>query len=145
MTPLKYKSDAALTISIIKALNDGKIILIANDQSHPRGIYINFFNRSVPSPAGPALLAKRTGVPVIPAYIVRDNKNHHSISVLPEIHLQTEDENEKFLLLNTQIQIDWIAELLLKHPTEWLWLHNRWKREKIKGAEDQKMSTSNLV
>jgi KDO2-lipid IV(A) lauroyltransferase len=131
MTPLKYKSDAALTISIIKALKEGKIILIANDQSHPKGIYINFFNRSVPSPAGPALLAKRTGVPMIPAYIVRDKKNHHIITVLPEIHLQPEDDNEKFLQLNTQIQIDWIAELLLKHPTEWLWLHNRWKREKI--------------
>jgi len=140
MTPLKYKSDAALTISIIKALKEGKIILIANDQSHPKGIYINFFNRSVPSPAGPALLAKRTGVPIIPAYVVRDDKNHHSIAVLPEIHMQPEDDNEKFLQLNTQIQIDWIAEILLKHPTEWLWLHNRWKREKIKDTEDQNIN-----
>ena len=140
MTPLKFKSDAALTISIIKALKEGKIILIANDQSHPKGIYINFFNRSVPSPAGPALLAKRTGVPVIPAYIVRDKKNHHSIAVLPEIQLQPEDDNEKFLQLNTQIQIDWIAEMLLKYPTEWLWLHNRWKREKVKDAEDHNIN-----
>jgi Kdo2-lipid IVA lauroyltransferase/acyltransferase len=130
VTPLKYKSDTSLTISIIRALKEGKIVFIQNDQSHPDGIYINFFNKYVPSPAGPALLAKRVGVPVIPAYIYRDKHNHHNITILPEIPLQQEDDPEKFLGVNTQIQIDWIAEILIKHPTEWLWLHNRWKRAK---------------
>jgi len=128
VTPLKYTSDASLTVAIIRALKEKKIILIQNDQSHIDGIYINFFNKSVPSPAGPALLAKRVGVPIIPAYICRDNNNYHKITVLPEIPLQQEDDHEKFLLLNTQIQLDWIAGLLVEHPTEWLWLHNRWKR-----------------
>jgi len=128
VTPLKYKSDTSLTVSIIKALKEGKIVLIQNDQSHPHGIYIDFFGKSVPSPAGPALLAKRVGVPVIPAYIYRDSKNYHYITVLPEIPLHPETDNEKFLVMNTQIQIDWIASILKKHPTEWLWLHNRWKR-----------------
>jgi KDO2-lipid IV(A) lauroyltransferase len=68
------------------------------------------------------------GVPIIPAYIYRDSKNHHYINILPEIPLKPEDDNEKFILINTQSQLDWIAEILLKHPTEWLWLHNRWKR-----------------
>ena len=130
VTPLKYKSDAALTVAIIKALKGGKIVLIQNDQSHPDGIYINFFNKYVPSPAGPALLAKRLGVPIIPAYICRDKDNHHKITILPEIPLQHEDDHEKFMKVNTQILTDWIAEILIKHPTEWLWLHNRWKRAK---------------
>ena len=130
VTPLKYKSDAALTVAIIRALKEKKIVLIQNDQSHPNGIYVNFFNKSVPSPAGPALLASRVGVPIIPAYIYRDKNNHHTISVLPEIPLQQEDDHDKFMLLNTQIMIDWIARILVKHPTEWLWLHNRWKRAK---------------
>jgi KDO2-lipid IV(A) lauroyltransferase len=128
VTPLKYKSDASLTISIIKALKEGKFVLIQNDQSHPKGVYIDFFNKSVPSPAGPALLAQRTGVPVIPAYIYREKNNHHKITILPQIPLQAADDNHQFLKVNTQNQIDWIAEILLKHPTEWLWLHNRWKR-----------------
>jgi Kdo2-lipid IVA lauroyltransferase/acyltransferase len=130
ITPLTYKSEVSLTMAVIRALREGNIVLIQNDQSHPRGIYIDFFNKSVPSPAGPALLAKRVGVPVIPAYICRDNNNHHKITILPEIPLQEEDDQETFLRLNTQIQINWIAELLLKNPTEWLWLHNRWKRER---------------
>jgi KDO2-lipid IV(A) lauroyltransferase len=128
VTPLKYKSDASLTVSIIRALKEKQIVLIQNDQSHMDGIYVNFFNKSVPSLPGPALLAKRVGVPVIPAYICREKNNHHRITVLSEIPLQHEDDHERFLLSNTQIQIDWIAELLVEHPTEWLWLHNRWKR-----------------
>ena len=130
VTPLKFRSDAHITVEVIKALKEKKIVLIMNDQSHPLGVYINFFGKSVPSPAGPALLAKRTGVPIIPAYIYRDRSNHHHIEVLPEMQLIPENDMQKFLLINTQLMLDWIAELLLKHPTEWLWLHNRWKRAK---------------
>ena len=128
VTPLKYTSDKTLTVAIIRALKEKKIVLIQNDQSHPDGIYVDFFNKSVPSLAGPALLALRVGVPIIPAYVCREKNNHHRITVLPEIPLQQEDDHEKFMLVNTQIQIDWIARILKKHPTEWLWLHNRWKR-----------------
>lgn len=132
--PLKYSSDASLSMAIIRALKEKKIVLIQNDQSHPRGVYVNFFNKSVPSPAGPALLAKRVGVPIIPAYVCRDKRNHHRITILPEMPLLQEDDHEKFLLLNTQNQIDWIAKILVKHPTQWLWLHNRWKRAKTKST-----------
>jgi len=131
VTPLKYKSEAALTMAIIRALKEKKIVLIQNDQSHPDGIYINFFNKCVPSPAGPAVLAKRVKVPIIPAYICRDKNNYHNITILPEIPLLNEDDHEQFVKVNTQIMIDWVAEILKKHPTEWLWLHNRWKRAKV--------------
>lgn len=130
VTPLKYKLDHALTLAIIRALKEKKIVLIQNDQSHPGGIYINFFNKWVPAPAGPAILAKRTDSPVIPAYIIRDKNNHHTIKIFPEIILKEEENNEHSVKANTQILIDWIAEILKKHPTEWLWLHNRWKRAK---------------
>jgi KDO2-lipid IV(A) lauroyltransferase len=134
VTPLKYKSEASLVVAIIKALREGKIVLIQNDQSHPDGIYINFFNKYVPSPGGPALLAKRVGVPIIPAYVCRDKNNHHKITILPEIPLHHEDDHEKFMKVNTQLLIDWIADILVQHPTEWLWLHNRWKRAKTSDA-----------
>jgi KDO2-lipid IV(A) lauroyltransferase len=128
LTPLKYESETSVTVAIIRALKKKKIVLIQNDQSHPFGIYVNFFNKWVPSPAGPALLAKRAGVPVVPAYVIRDRSNRHHISVLPEIALQQEDDLDKFMAINTQIMIDWIAGILVEHPDEWLWLHNRWKR-----------------
>jgi KDO2-lipid IV(A) lauroyltransferase len=143
VTPLKYKSDATLTVSVIRALKEKKIVLIQNDQSHPSGIYIYFFNKLVPSPAGPALLSKRVGVPVIPAYICRDRGNHHKITILPEIPLQQEDNQEKFMIVNTQILIDWIAEILKQHPEEWLWLHNRWKRAKdLDNGVDQMLTVN---
>ena len=130
VTPLKYKTDPALIIAIIRSLKEKKIVLIQNDQSHPEGVYIDFFNRSVPSAAGPAILARRVGVPIIPAYIVRDTGNHHYITILPEMVLKEIPDQEEFISVNTQLQADWIAGILKTHPTEWLWLHNRWKRAK---------------
>ena len=128
VAPIKYRSEASLSISIIRALKEKKIVLIQNDQSHPDGIYVNFFNKSVPSLPGPALLAKRVGVPLIPAYIYRDKRNQHHISIQSELPLLRAEDPELFLQRNTQVQMDWVADILVQHPTEWLWLHNRWKR-----------------
>ena len=128
VTPLKYKSDPTLTAAIIRALKEKKIVLIQNDQSHPHGVYINFFNKSVPSLAGPALLSRRLGVPIIPAYIIRDTGNLHHITILPEMELKEVPDQEDFIVANTQLQLDWIAGIVETHPTEWLWLHKRWKR-----------------
>ncbi|TFH34311.1 MAG: hypothetical protein E4G95_08415, partial [Bacteroidia bacterium] len=47
--PLRYNNNVGLTTAIIRSLKEKKIVLIQNDQSHPNGVYINFFNRSVPS------------------------------------------------------------------------------------------------
>jgi len=80
-------------------------------------------------------LAKRVGVPIIPAYIIREKNNHHKITILSEIPLVHEDDLERYLKVNTQIHADWIAEILIKHPTEWLWLHNRWKLAKEKNYQ----------
>jgi Kdo2-lipid IVA lauroyltransferase/acyltransferase len=70
------------------------------------------------------------GVPIIPAYIRRTKEDKHIITVLPELPLLPETDDKEFMVINTQRQIDWIAEILLEHPSEWLWLHNRWKRAK---------------
>lgn len=128
ITPLKYTLDSSLSSEVIKALKEKKFVFIQNDQSYPDGVYVNFFNKSVPAAPGPALLAKRAGVPIIPAFIFRDKDNHHKIEILPELSLKQENDLRTYISMNTQILTDWIAELLLKHPTEWLWLHNRWKR-----------------
>ena len=128
VTPLKYKSEPTTAAATMRALKDNQIVLVQNDQSHPHGVYINFFNKSVPSLPGPALLSKRMGVPVIPAFIIRDDDDHHHLTILPEIPLTEVVDREEFTVVNTQAQIDWIAEILIAHPTEWLWLHNRWKR-----------------
>lgn len=128
VTPIKYKSDPTLTAAIIRSLKEKKIVLVQNDQSHPHGIYINFFNKSVPSLPGPAVLSKRLGVPIIPVFMSRDSSNHHHLKIFPEMSINEVPEDEDFVTVNTQAQLDWIAGVLKTHPTEWLWLHNRWKR-----------------
>jgi KDO2-lipid IV(A) lauroyltransferase len=97
VTPLKYKLDAALTITIIRALKEKKIILILNYQSYTGGVYLNLFGKSVQSAAGTAILAKRVGIPILPAYICRDEDNHNKITILLEISLQVENDLEKFV------------------------------------------------
>jgi len=119
-----------LAASIIRNLKQNKIILIQSDQSKPDGVYINFFNKYVPAAPGPVVLKKRTGAALVPAYIYRKEKRFHHIHIDTEMQLQESDKMELFITINTQMLSNWIADVVIKHPEEWLWLHNRWKREK---------------
>jgi KDO2-lipid IV(A) lauroyltransferase len=130
VTPVKYTSDKSLTSSIIRCLKQNQVVLIQNDQSKPDGVYINFFNRYVPAAPGPVVLSKRTGASIIPAYIYRQNKHFHHIIFFKELRLSEAETLEQYIIDNTQLLSDWIAQVIVEHPEEWLWLHNRWKREK---------------
>lgn len=136
LLPLKYTSDASLTVSIIRAIKQNYIVLIQNDQSVEDGVYIKFFNKWVPSAAGPTILAKRTGVPVIPGLIYRQKNNRHKIIISPEFRLISDEDTNEFIKKNIQMMANWVAKTIVEYPSEWLWLHNRWKREKKDPQQD---------
>lgn len=143
VTPIKYTSDKGLTASIIRHLKQNKIILIQSDQSKPDGVYINFFNKYVPAAPGPVVLAKRTQASLIPAYIYRKSTHFHHIQIFSEMQLIEKENLEEFITVNTQMLSDWIAKVVVEHPEEWLWLHNRWKREKPFPPEKEMISNTN--
>jgi len=50
------------------------------------------------------------------------------LTISPEIPIKDVSGDEDPIIVDTQEQIDWIAGIVKTHPTEWLWLHKRWKR-----------------
>lgn len=114
---------------ILRALKGGRIVGILSDQDGGRnGAFVPFFGRMSSYPKGVAAFALRTGAPILPAFIFRENIVNHRIEVegplvFPEGDL-SEEEKEKHILRQ-------FAELLegkvRKDPTQWLWAHRRWK------------------
>ncbi len=114
---------------ILRALKQGRIVGILSDQDGGKtGAFVRFFNRLSSYPKGVASFALRTGAPILPAFIFRDQVLNHRIEIegplkVPDENL-SEDEREKQILeqfaslLETKIR---------KDPTQWLWAHRRWK------------------
>lgn len=110
---------------ILKFLKSGAILGVVADQ-HGIGrdsIMIPFFNRPASTLKGLAVLAERTGAPVIAAYSYRDEKLHHHIVIEPALISPPDSTPEAKTLLYTQ----WLEGVIRKHPDQWMWTHNRWK------------------
>lgn len=114
--------------SCAKWLKKGKVLGILMDQNMPYGeVFLPFFGRMASTTPLTALLALKTGVPVFPIRIYRENDlicAEFEDPIYPEEGYSDEKVYNLVAALNARIEA-WIT----KEPGSWLWAHNRWKRE----------------
>ena len=111
-----------------KALNDRQFILIAADQrGHLEGLRLNFLGRPSSVYTGPASLAIKTKADVVLSIICRQPDYSYTINFvnLPMNDLpEAEDEKVKEVCKK---YINYLEDIIRKHPEQWLWMHKRWK------------------
>lgn len=111
--------------SCIKALQDNQLVaLIADRDFSGNGLMMSFLGRQVSIPKGAAIMALKTGAPIIPAFFLRRgigkfNIVFHSpieVSPLPDVKIIDE-------VLIKQVMSKYIVEIekaILADPTQWL-------------------------
>jgi KDO2-lipid IV(A) lauroyltransferase len=114
---------------VIRALRSGRLlgVLADQDSSRVRGVFVDFFGRPARTPAGPGLLAYKTGSPIVPMAILRAGKNRYKIVVKPRVELGFSGDREKDLIDVTQRYTVVLESIIREHPAQWLWMHDRWK------------------
>jgi len=117
--------------TILKLLADKKQknhVVLLNDQRVDwyDGIFVNLFGSLACTNTGLARLAKRTGAPVIPLYVIRTTKGFIA-QFQPEIPWIPNDDEYWELSENTQRYNDNIEAMIRQYPEQWFWVHNRWK------------------
>jgi KDO2-lipid IV(A) lauroyltransferase len=114
---------------IISTLKSGGGIGILMDQAvlPSEGYVIDFLGRGAWTTKMPALLARKTGAPVIPAFVRRTGEGHE-IKIYPEITLSSDDVLDDALKEDTRTFSGFIENYIRENPSQWLWLHRRWKR-----------------
>ena len=113
---------------IYQTLKEKKIVAMVADQRGPQeSIKVEFFGRKVAVHAGPAVLALKTGAPIIYGVPVRQKDYTYTI-VLHEISKDNlpEGDEEKIIELS-QRHTAYLESFIRKHPAQWLWMHKRWK------------------
>ncbi|HWR58246.1 MAG TPA: lysophospholipid acyltransferase family protein [Thermodesulfovibrionales bacterium] len=121
---------------VILNLNDGGGIGILMDQAIvPReGYVIDFLGRGAWTTKVPSLIARKTGAPVLPVFIRRVGKSHE-ITIHPEVTLSSNSVHEDAVKNDTRVFSAFIEEYIRENPSQWLWLHRRWKRTGQVGRE----------
>lgn len=120
-----YRSEVR---DMVRLLDRGKIIGLLMDQDARRnGIFVPFFGRPASTPPGPAAIARLRGVPIVPAFIHELEQGKHEIIVHPAVKVAKTDDRDADIYQTTLYLTNLIEEHIRKYPTEWFWLHNRWK------------------
>jgi KDO2-lipid IV(A) lauroyltransferase len=115
----------------IDCLKNGEILFIQIDINVASGgIFVDFFGHKVPTFKGPVTLSMRSGAPVLPMFIVRDNNNIQNIIVEPPVNIFRNGDIEEDIYRNTYNIVKIIEDYIRRYPTQWWWIHRRWKRKK---------------
>ncbi|MCH7724710.1 MAG: lysophospholipid acyltransferase family protein [Bacteroidetes bacterium] len=103
------------------------VIIVADQRAEEKSIKVKFFGREVSVFAGPAVLALKTGAPIICAIPVRQSDYSYK-TVFTEISKENlpESKDEKIKKLS-QRHMSYLEGYIRKYPEQWLWMHKRWK------------------
>lgn len=118
------------TIPILaNRLQDGKLIALVADRDMSRnGIEVNFFGKTAKMPSGPAILAIKTGAPLITAY-VRYTPDGIEIIFDETIKLTNSGTEEEQIKIITQSIADNFAKRIKEYPVDWHMLQRIWVDE----------------
>ncbi len=114
---------------VMKALRSGRAlgVLADQDSTRVRGIFVSFFGRPARTPTGPALLAYKTRSPIVPMAIVKEKNDNYKIVVKEPIEPAFSKDKEKDARETTQRYTQILESIIREYPSQWLWMHDRWK------------------
>ncbi len=114
--------------SIFRALEANKFITILADQdAHAEGVFVDFLGRPSSTAAGPALFALKTGAPLIFGVVVRGEKGRHTLFLESLDHSDLEGVTPENIHTLTQRHARALEGYIRRYPDHWLWMHKRWK------------------
>jgi Kdo2-lipid IVA lauroyltransferase/acyltransferase len=113
---------------ILAALKKGDLVGILADQAvlPEDGVLIEVMGRKAWASKAPVLIARKSGAPLVPVFIHREGERH-VITFYPE-HQLSGDMSEEGITKETQALSRYVENFVVAHPTQWYWVHRRWKR-----------------
>ena len=120
---------------VLKTLKGGGAVMMLADQDAGTddAMWVEFFGRPASAYRGPAAFCVRTGAPMVGGWIHRERDRYTiryqrlDIGALEDLPEGADDE-ERIRAL-TEAFLGWLEENIRKDPTQYLWLHRRWKSQ----------------
>ena len=137
---LEFRREAAVRVilrdspnagrQMLQALKKGEVIGMLIDQdTHVKGVMVDFFGRKANTPAGAAILARRRSIPVLAGFIHRVSGRRHRIVIHPPIDIVKTDDLDDDILANTERFNKLLEQQIREDPEGWVWMHRRWRRQ----------------
>ena len=122
---------------VLDALRRGRMVGILMDQNAARreGVFVKFFGHPASTSRSIALLAVRTGAPVVPIFARRDGAAGHTVVIRPALAPPASNDSEAAIVELTERCTAEIEAAIREVPEQWLWSHDRWRTRPAHGAD----------
>ncbi|MFT6073042.1 MAG: KDO2-lipid IV(A) lauroyltransferase [Alphaproteobacteria bacterium] len=120
--PIFQKNPAGIRKMLKHLRGDNQHILMLTDQRLSGGISVPFFNHPALTAPSAAELAMRYKMPLMPIFVTRIDIGHYKIIIHPAIETQNQTLDTVLTDMNKHIE-----NHIRHYPSQWFWLHRRWK------------------
>ena len=113
---------------ILSTLKKEQVVGILADQAvlPQEGTLVEIMGRKAWASKAPVVIAQKSGAPLLPVFIHREGKRH-IITFYPE-QMFSGDMTDEGVQRDTQALSRYVENFIIEHPTQWYWVHRRWKR-----------------
>jgi len=112
---------------LLRTLNKGEMIVVAADRNFDEfGSRADFFGHPAVMPDGHVRIALRTGVPIIPAFLIRTEDLRVRIVFEPPIYLRRGQDDKSSALRRC---LDLLEEQIAMRPEQWMAFSPIWVEE----------------
>ena len=114
---------------VMAAIKEKKLVGVLLDQNVDwyEGVFVKFLGRWACTNKGLALMALKTGTPVVPVFSVRQRDGRYRIIFGKEVKLLKTGDKTKDVEENTALFTNIIERYIRRYPDHWFWFHRRWK------------------
>ncbi|MHB8834866.1 MAG: lysophospholipid acyltransferase family protein [Candidatus Methylomirabilia bacterium] len=115
---------------VLRLLHRGEAVGMLLDQNALRSerVFVPFLGRPAATNFGLAMLALKSGAPVLPAFSARGADGRHRAWLGPPIPLAETGDRAARIGVSTARFTAAIEDYVRRYPEQWFWVHNRWKR-----------------
>jgi len=118
--------------TLVRILKKGGFVGLLADQRARRrySIWSPFFGHQVATIPSPAVLARLSGSPIVPAFISRIRPLHHRMTIGEPIVVPKTGDNREVIAEYTDLINGIIEKQIRQNPAQWFWPHDRWRKIK---------------
>jgi Kdo2-lipid IVA lauroyltransferase/acyltransferase len=90
------------------------------------GMYIPFFGKNAWTPVAPAKIARASGAPIVPMFVIHVGDRYQLFIEDPIWPIQDESKDAAVRRM-TEEWSHVVERYIRQYPDQWVWMHDRWK------------------
>ena len=104
------------------------VCFLSDERKKGSDVEVDFFGHTALTATGPAVIALKTGAPIVPIFIVGNGEDSHTIFIEPQLPVNHSGDITDTVTEVMAACTSMIEKYVREYPEQWFWFKNRWSR-----------------